>query len=306
MLGKITTLRGRVSEPRFHEAEGCPGFTLEGRAAWLEDHDDDTVADIGAGDEMIVAGYDRGGQMAVLALRNLTRHTTARARATGDGFWGAGLLVLGIAIVWLSVTASEEDAVLTWLARIGFGGLGAGLLLVSAIHGVSIVHKVKAGFLVDVAGLEIVRGPVGQIARFSWDDPARRPPRFTVAGLPVQFAVSRVLSVSEGDQVIVAGFRTADGFIAHVMRDLSLSNPARPALERGWNGWSRLETGLIALLGLGSPAGLFIATPSDIDPLIALRYLLIVAVWSATAVALTGRYYAWKLDREAARRVESG
>jgi hypothetical protein len=184
---------------------------------------------------------------------------------------------------------------LVWLGRIGFGILGVALVLVAAIAFSVIIVKFRAEYLVDAASLETIRGTAADVRHIVWTDPSARFPRFTLAGGPIRFAPSRLIALSDGDEVVIAGQPSTGAFVARAMQNITQAR-----FERGWDRWSQFETLLIAIFGLAAPAGFFVSTPTELNPFIALRYMLIVAVACFAAIALIARFYAWKLDRQTA------
>jgi hypothetical protein len=121
-----------------------------------------------------------------------------------------------------------------------------------------------------------------------------------LAGRHIRFVEKRLIALRDGDEVVTAGPPSIgnDDFIAHAMQNITQGR-----CERGWNRWRLLDTFIIIVFGLGSPAGALLSTLDEFGLFIALGYVLTVAVWSIAATALLEQFYVWKLSREALRRV---
>lgn len=301
MLGKLTIIRGRVGDllsPEGTPQGGAPTtLTLDGRRVRLDDFPQGHTIAPREGDELIVAGHDEGEVVAACACRNVTQHYSERPSVTHDVFWGVVSLVVALIGAWASWTSGAEPPLLFWLQRLGFAGLGIVMALVSMIYFLSAIHKLRAEYLVNVAGLETIRGVAQKVEQILWADPARHFPRFTVAGRPVRFCVSRVLKIRDGDEVIVAGQPGSDAFVG-----IALRNVTQSVSERGWDRFNRLELFLVVLIGVVMPVGI-VSSPSDYEFMIPVQFVVALAFWSVAAVAVLLRFYSWKLDQEAWRRV---
>jgi hypothetical protein len=180
-------------------------------------------------------------------------------------------------------------------------GIRTAAWMVSLIYFSSIAEKFRGEYLVNLAAMQIIRGTAErseQVSRAASADDDR--PHFVIAGRPIRLASPPRIAVRDGDDIIVAGHVLASGFVGLAMRNVTQSQS-----ERSWDFWSQLEILIIVIFGLGAPAGLFVSTPNEVNPFIALRYLLIIVIWSLTVRELLFRFYSWKLIQEASKRVMS-
>jgi hypothetical protein len=308
LLGKMVVIRGIARDPTIApvvtvKGEAAPApvghFMLDGRSVWLEDFGPDPLAGIHDGDEVVLAGHDRGGAFTASAVRNLTQHRAERSAITADSIWGTVSLIFGLSAIWLSVIFESQLPELIWVGRIAFGAVGVLMVLVAASYAASVGGKYRATYLVNAATLEIIRGTAADVRHIVWTDPSAQFARFTLAGRSIRFVESRLLALSDGDDIVIAGQPSTEGpFVAFAMYNITQGRS-----ERGWDRWTQFETFLLVIFGLVVPPGLFFSTPAELNLFIALRYIFIVGLATFAVTAWTARFYAWKFDREALRRV---
>ncbi len=303
--GTIHNLKQEASEA----ADGGPGtapatFELNGRSVWLEPMIPEPPRPLHEGDELIVAGNEQliisgnieNEALIGLAYRNVTQGHLARASISGDLIYGVGLLVFALACLRLAANVSDISELL-WLVRIGSACLGLVLAFFSGILLFSVSRKFHALYLVRLASIEILKG----IAHYEEkaDSQAAHFPSLLLSGRPVQMTMEVVPAIREGDDVIVAGEPAGDAFAALAFRNVTQSTSGR-----GWDFFSRIETALLAGIGVAGPVALWLDTTWEFDIWTAIRLIVILSIWTATAVAILKRFYEWKLDREAWRRLQ--
>jgi hypothetical protein len=268
-------------------------FMLDGHSVWLEDFDPDPLAGIHDGDEVVLAGRNRGETFTASAVRNLTQKRAERSAITADSIGGAVSLIIGLSAIWLSVIFESQLPELIWVGRIAFGALGVLMVLAAVSYAASVDGKYRAMYLVNAATLEIIRGTAADVRH----SPAQFA-NFTLAGRSVWFLRPRLLALSEGDDVVIAGHSADDDVLGFAMHNITQGRS-----ERSWDRRSQFETFLFVFFGLVALPGFFFSTPAELNIFIALRYIFIVGLETFVVTTLIARFYAWKFDREALRRV---
>jgi hypothetical protein len=248
------------------------------------------------GDDLIVAGPQEGGALVGYAYRNVTRGHGDRAALWED----SKRLVLSVLFFalgcWPAFSPPSDDQVLFYSQRIG--GYGFVILwgLVAGDAALTIARKILAGFRVNRAGIETVRGTARNV-RLSED---RCAAHFDVDARQVKLAgMPRKIVIGDGDEVAVAG-RRAGG----VLLGMDYSNVTRRVAGRRWMAFGVLGRVLwIGVVAFGA-AGLW----SQADPafiITLLRRALALAFMTGVLIYAVDQYFRWRLDLTAWWRIRA-
>src|SRR5215475_6419497 len=104
------------------------------------------------GDELIVGGRQKDHVVVGYAYRNITQGYGCRASCKNDGFQGLLTLLFLVATSW----AAFE--LFLWTQRVLYFGLALLFAVFTIVHIISIMEKFLAGFRVNQAAIETVRG----------------------------------------------------------------------------------------------------------------------------------------------------
>lgn len=295
VFDSVEVVKGAVRNLRYDASEAA-AFELNGCSIRLEPMVSEPPRPLSEGDELIIAGHIENQTLAGLAYRNVTQGHLARTPINSDLFYGVGLLAFALACFRLAANVNDASEFLG-LVRLGSVCLGLVLTLFSGILLLSVPRKLHAFYLVRRSSIEILR----DVAHYEEKAGSNTTdfPRLLLGGQPVQMTMETRPAIRDGDEVIVAGERTSDAFVGLAFRNVTQSTSGRE-----WDFSSLIETALLAGMGVIGPAVLWLDTTWEFDIWTAIRLIVILSIWAATAVAILKRFYEWKLDREAWRRLQ--
>lgn len=270
---------------------------LGGRDVRLEKpaHDGRSVED---GDKLIVAGNQEAGTVVGYAYRNITQGYWCRASYRDNAFQGVLTLIFSLGAGWAAFDAQSEIPLLLWTQRVAFFALALLFAVFTGTLVVIIVEKFLAGFRVNRAALETLRGSARNV-RLSTDG----------SGAYLDIDASRVellfmprkIVMADDDEVVVVGQR-----VGNVLTAISYRNVTRGVGGRSWTVVGLLSTLLwIGVLLAFVMTGLWFGG-EEAAIFIAIRRSLALAFMMAILVFALDRFFRWRLDLEAWRRVRAG
>ncbi len=249
------------------------------------------------GDELIVAGRQEAGAVVGYAYRNITQGYGCRASCKSDGFQGVLTLLFFAGGAWAAFDVQSEIALFLWTQRVLYSGLAVLFAVFTIVHIISIVEKFLAGFRVNRAAIETVRGTARNVRHSQNNCTAY----FDVDACHIELAMPRKIVIANGDEVIVAGQR-AGGILA----GMDYRNVTRGVVGRNWTVAGFLSR--LLLIGMVLAAvimGLWFGS-DDAAIFIALRRALGLAFTMGILVLALDRFFSWRIDLEAWRRVRAG
>jgi hypothetical protein len=249
------------------------------------------------GDELIVAGPQEAEAVVGYAYRNITQGYGCRASCQSDGFQGLLTFFFAVGASWAALGAQSEMPLFLWTQRVLYFGLALVFAVFTIVQIISIVEKLLAGFRVNQAAIETVRGTAHNV-RQSKDDCTAY---FDVDAHHIELAMPRKIVIANGDEVVVAGQR-AGGILA----GMDYRNVTRGVIGRSWT-----VSGFVSrLLLLGVMLACVITSlwlgSDDAAIFIALRRALALAFTMGILVLALDRFFRWRVDLEAWRRVRAG
>jgi hypothetical protein len=304
-------IRGIAGNVRDSTGAGTIDLDIDGRDVRLEKRADDNREDDGAdrdhlmvarqqevkaGDDLIVAGQQKAGAVVGYAYRNITQGYGRRASCRNDAFQALLTLFISIGAFWYSFAAHSDIPLFFWIQRVTFFAFALLFAVCTVVLVIIIVEKFLAGFRVNRAALETMRGTARNV-RLSTDCCGAY---LDIDAHCVGLFMARKIAIADGDEVIIVGQRTGD-----VLTGFSYHNLTRGVAGRRWTVvgpmWTLLWMGalLASLTGLwfgGEDAAIFIA----------IRRALALAFMMAILVFALDRFFRWRLDWEAWRRVRAG
>jgi hypothetical protein len=171
--------------------------------------------------------------------------------------------------------------------------LGFGFAAIDAI--VKIAQKFLAGFRMNCAAIETVRGTARNV-HLSKD---RRTAHFDVDAQQIELEMPRTIVIADGDEVAVAGQRAGDGLLG-----IDYSNVTRHVTGRSWMTFG--PPGALLWIGAVSAGAIGLWVGGDDTAIITLfRRVLAFAFMTGVLIYGFDRYFRWRLDLEAGRRVRS-
>ena len=270
---------------------------LGGRDVRLEnpEHDSRRVQD---DDKLIVAGNQESGTVVGYAYRNITQGYWCRASCRDNAFQGVLTLIFSLGAGWAAFDAQSEIPLFLWTQRVVFLALALlfGVFTITLV--IIIVEKFLAGFRVNRAALETLRGSARNV-RLSTD---RSGAYLDIDASRVELLfMPRKIVIANDDEVVVVGQRVGD-----VLTGMSYRNVTRGISGRSWTVVGLLSTLLwIGVLLAFLITGLWFGG-DEAAIFIAIRRALALALMMATLVFALDRFFRWRLDLEAWRRVRAG
>jgi hypothetical protein len=247
--------------------------------------------------ELIVAGRQDAGAVVSYCYRNITQGYGCRASCRNDGFQGVLTLLFFVGGTWAAFDAQSEIPLFLWTQRVLYLGLALLFAVFTIVHIISIVEKFLAGFRVNRAAIETVRGTAHNVRRSKGNCIAY----FDVDACHIELAMPRKIVIANGDEVVVAGQRAG-----HILAGMDYRNVTRGVIGRSWivSGFlSRLL--LIGVMLAAVTVGLWFGS-DDAAIFIALRRALALAFTMGILVLALDRFFRWRVDLEAWRRVRAG
>jgi hypothetical protein len=301
-------ISGIARNVRDSAGAGTINLDLDGRDVRLEkladespeeDGDDLIVAEqqeVKEGDHMIVAGQQKAGTFVGYAYRNITQGYGRRASCRNDAFQALLTLFISIGAFWYSFDAHSDIALFFWIQRVTFFAFALLFAVCTVVLVIIIVEKFLAGFRVNRAALETLRGAARNVC-LSTD---RCGAYLDIDARCVELLMARKIAIADDDEVIIVGQRTAD-----VLTGFSYHNLTRGVAGRRWTVigpmWTLLWMGAL----LASVTGLWFGE-EDAAIFIVIRRALALAFMMAILVFALDRFFRWRLDWEAWRRVRAG
>ena len=255
--------------------------------------------DVRDGDDLIVAGTEEAGIIVGYAYRNITQGFSWRASCKNDAFQGLLTLFLSIGAFWYGFEAGNEIPLFFWIHRITFFALALLFAAGTITYVIIIVERFSAAFRVNRAALETLQGIARNVRpsidRFGayLDIDARR---VELLSMP------RKIVIDDDDEVVIVGQR-----VGAVLAGMGYRNVTRGVVGRNWTPigltWTLLWMG--AWLALPTALLWFSGEGMDDFDLVFGRALALVFL-TATLVFALDRFFRWRLDLEAWRRVRAG
>jgi hypothetical protein len=248
------------------------------------------------GDDLIVAGHLEAGTIVGYAYRNISQGYSCRASCRDDAFQGWLTLIFFVGAGWYASEANSDIPLFLWLQRVVFFALAALFAVFTAVYLIVIVEKFLAAFRVNRAALERLRGIVSNV-HLSTDGCTAY---FDVDARRVELVMPRRIAIAVADEVVIAGQRAGD-----ILAGLGYRNVTQGAVGRRWPVVGLAST--LLLIGVMPPLlviGLWIGD-DDAAIFTVIRRALAVAFMMAILVFALDRFFRWRLDLEAWRRVRA-
>jgi hypothetical protein len=300
-------IRGIARNVRDSTQAGAINLDLDSRAVRLEklvddsreqngeDGDDLIIAEqqVKEGDDLIVAGQQEAAIFVGSAYRNITQGYGSRASCRNDAFLSLLTLFISIGGFWYGFDAHSDIPLFFWIQRVTFLAFGL-LFAVCAIVLVSIiVEKFQAAFRVNLAALETRKGAARNV-RLSTD---RCGAYLDVDTCRIEMLMSGKIAIADDDEVIIVGQRAGD-----VLTGFSYRNVTRGRAGRRWTAVGSMWTLLWMAVLLASLTGLWFGG-EDTAIFTVIRRGLALAFMMAILVVALDRFFRWRLDWEAWRRL---
>jgi hypothetical protein len=303
-------IRGIARNVRDSAGAGTINLDLDGRDVRLEKRADDSPRHDGEdggdlivagpqvkeGDDLIVAGQRQSGTVVCYAYRNLTQGYGSRASCRNDAFLGLLTLFISIGAFWYSFDAHSDIPLFFWIQRITYLAFGLLFAVCTIVLVTIIAEKFLAAFRVNRAAFETLRGTARNV-RLSTD---RCGAYLDVDACRVEMLMSRKIAIADDDEVIIVGQRAGD-----VLTGFSYRNVTRGVAGRTWTAVGPIWTLLWLAVLLACLAGLWFGG-EDAAIFVTIRRALALAFMMAILVFALDRFFRWRLDLEAWRRVRAG
>jgi hypothetical protein len=248
------------------------------------------------GDGLIVAGRRDAGAVVGYAYRNITQGYGCRASCHSDGFQGVLTLLFFVGGAWAAFDAQSEIPLFLWTQRVLYSGLALLFAVFTIVHIISIVEKFLAGFRVNRAAIETVRGPARNVRHSNGNCTAY----FDVDVCHIELAMPCKIVIANGDEVVVAGQRAGQ-----ILAGMDYRNVSQGVIGRSWSVSGFLSRLLIGVMLASVIMGLWFGS-DDAAIFIALRRALALAFTMGILVLALDRFFRWRVDLEAWRRVRAG
>lgn len=249
------------------------------------------------GDELIVAGRREAAVVVGYAYRNITQGYGCRASCQSDGFVGVITLLFFVGACWAAFGAHSEIPLFLWTQRVLYFGLALLFAVFTIVQSISIVEKFLAGFRVNQAAIETVRGTAHNV-RHSKDNCTAY---FDVDARHIELSMPRTIVIASNDEVVVAGQR-AGGILA----GMDYRNVTQGVTGRSWTVYGFISWLLLIGVILAFDIAVLWFGSDDAAIFIALRRALALAFTMGILVFALDRFFRWRVDLEAWRRVRSG
>src|SRR5215469_2261441 len=124
------------------------GFELDGHSIRVEVGPDHPPCSIEDGDDVIVAGEEKGAAIVSYAYKDLTQGCLGRQSTRQDGVHAGLSIILGGVSWWYASIANSDVALFLWTQRLVFFAFAGLMGLFAAVCLMSVFEKLQAAFLV--------------------------------------------------------------------------------------------------------------------------------------------------------------
>jgi hypothetical protein len=248
------------------------------------------------GDELIVAGPQDADAVVGYAYRNITQGYGCRASCQSDGVQGLLTLLFSVGASWAAFGAQSEIPLFLWTQRVLYFALALLFAALTIVQIISIVEKFLAGLRVNQTAIETVRGTAHNV-RHSKDNCTAY---FDVDARHIELAMPRTIVIANDDQIVVAGQR-AGGILA----GMDYRNVTQGVIGRSWTVYGLISRLLLIGVMLAFDLAVLWFGSDDAAIFIALRRALALAFMMGILVLALDRFFRWRVDLEAWRRVRA-